>query len=630
MKKRIITVIFSIVFSFGLFGQLVYADTDAVDDGDISAGSWEYDVNAGELHRVRFIAPANGVLEVNSSGNTVIYGYLYDADGNTLVSDEDTLDDYNFSYSYIVKSGTVYYIGFRFLNPDSSGTIPVNVSFTERTDGWHFNDDGRVYYVRDGEILTGWQEIDGEVYYFDDKGFMHRDSVVYIYDPDTDTRYAYCFDKDGHMVVGWYEDLWSNHYYYLEDGKAADGLLTVDGVLHYFCYDGKMYCDMAIIDEGSNRFIFIDEAGTAEMANEVQEGWNDVCGYKYYIENGSPVSGWKIIDEKTYCFRYDGRMYAGILAFVYNGDHGSDRYYFDENGQYVTGWFPYGGDMYYFGSDGKGAKYLNTINGKSYYFDNGRMRVNEIIYDHWSGRMIAVGPDGVVVHTPLREDGWNQVGDKWFYLKNKEPVQGLMTIDRKQYYFYSNGEMAANTTITDDQTGRIYVVGSDGVIKRDSGWHQDSSGKWYYVLNNTDVAGWQQISGKWYYFSQAGRMLTGWQKIKGSWYYLKSSGAMAVGWEKIGGTWYYFRSSGVMAAGWQKIGSTWYCFKSSGAMAAGEWCGGYWLNSNGSWTYQPKGSWKKDSTGWWFGDTSGWYAKNSTVKIDNVSYKFNSAGYWVK
>ena len=85
-----------------------------------------------------------------------------------------------------------------------------------------------------------------------------------------------------------------------------------------------------------------------------------------------------------------------------------------------------------------------------------------------------------------------------------------------------------------------------------------------------------------------------------------------------------------MVTGWYKDGSIWYYLKSSGAMAASEWCGGYWLNANGSWTYKPVGSWKKNGYGWWFGDTSGWYAKNSTIKIDDVWYKFNAAGYWVK
>ena len=105
---------------------------------------------------------------------------------------------------------------------------------------------------------------------------------------------------------------------------------------------------------------------------------------------------------------------------------------------------------------------------------------------------------------------------------------------------------------------------------------------------------------------------------------------MATGWVKDGDTWYYMNSSGAMVTGWVKVNNTWYYMKSSGAMAANEWCEGYWLNANGSWTYQPKGSWKKNNQGWWFGDTSGWYAKSTTQKIDGVDYTFNAAGYWVQ
>ncbi|MBO4835910.1 MAG: bacterial Ig-like domain-containing protein [Lachnospiraceae bacterium] len=121
----------------------------------------------------------------------------------------------------------------------------------------------------------------------------------------------------------------------------------------------------------------------------------------------------------------------------------------------------------------------------------------------------------------------------------------------------------------------------------------------------------------------------GWNKIDGEWYYYDSNRQMQTGWVKDGGAWYYLdKETGIMKTGWIKDGSTWYFLKSSGAMAASEWCEGYWLSANGSWTYPYKGSWKKNSTGWWFGDTSGWYAKSTTQRINNVYYYFNDAGYW--
>ena len=149
-------------------------------------------------------------------------------------------------------------------------------------------------------------------------------------------------------------------------------------------------------------------------------------------------------------------------------------------------------------------------------------------------------------------------------------------------------------------------------LAKTPGWHKNDDGSWYFCDNKGEtVKGWLSDGGKWYFMN-------------------KETGIMQTGWVKDGSTWYYMSGSGAMVTGWQKVGDTWYFFKSSGAMAANERCEGYWLNANGSWTYQPKGSWKKNNQGWWFGDTSGWYAKNTTQKIDNVNYKFNAAGYWVQ
>ena len=141
------------------------------------------------------------------------------------------------------------------------------------------------------------------------------------------------------------------------------------------------------------------------------------------------------------------------------------------------------------------------------------------------------------------------------------------------------------------------------------------------------VTGWQEVGGKWLYYGSDGKPVTGWQKLGKKWYLFNSAGVMLTGWQKSGGKWYYFAGSGAMVTGWKKIGGKWYFFKAGGAMAAKEWCKGYWLNANGTWTYKAKASWKKNSKGWYFKDTSGWFANNQTLTIDGKKYKFNAAGY---
>ena len=143
--------------------------------------------------------------------------------------------------------------------------------------------------------------------------------------------------------------------------------------------------------------------------------------------------------------------------------------------------------------------------------------------------------------------------------------------------------------------------------------------------------GWQKIDGNWYYYKADGNLATGWHKVGGKWYYMDESGIMQTGWKKIGSKWYYFNASGVMQTGWQKISGKWYFFKSSGAMASKEWVKGYyWINKDGTWTYEYKASWKKSGSKWWFGDTSGWYAKNTTITIADKKYTFDAKGWLVE
>ena len=150
----------------------------------------------------------------------------------------------------------------------------------------------------------------------------------------------------------------------------------------------------------------------------------------------------------------------------------------------------------------------------------------------------------------------------------------------------------------------------------------------FFIFKTPETNSWIKADNDWYYYSTDKKdFLTGWQKIGGQWYLFNDEGTMLTGWQKDGGKWYYLASSGEMLTGWQRVNGTWYFIKKDGAMAADEYCEGYWLNSNGSWTYPHKAKWTQDSTGWWYGDPSGWYAKSASYVIDGKKYNFNSAGY---
>ncbi len=163
-----------------------------------------------------------------------------------------------------------------------------------------------------------------------------------------------------------------------------------------------------------------------------------------------------------------------------------------------------------------------------------------------------------------------------------------------------------------------------------TGW-QKITGNWYYFDDEGIMqTGWIKDNGLWYYLSASGSMVTNWQNIESSWYYFGENGVMRTDWQMIGDFWYYFGGNGSMRAGWQQIKGNWYFLKTNGSMAANEYCNGYWLNSNGTWTYQYKASWQQNSKGWWYGDNSGWYAKNTQFRIDGTVYSFDSNGYWIR
>ena len=200
---------------------------------------------------------------------------------------------------------------------------------------------------------------------------------------------------------------------------------------------------------------------------------------------------------------------------------------------------------------------------------------------------------------------------------------------------YRNGsQKEEDGHITYSLDGYTLSVDSDAEIKAAEAtgkWIKDSRGWWYKRADGTYPKNqWEEINGKWYHFDASGYMQTGWQKIGNVWYFFNAGGDMVTGWKKISGKWYYFSTSGAMATGWKTISGKTYFFKSSGAMAANEWCQGWWLNANGTWTYKYKASWKTNSTGWWYEDTSGWYARNCTITIDSKAYTFDSRGYWVQ
>lgn len=287
-----------------------------------------------------------------------------------------------------------------------------------------FVDDGDIvrYFNSEGEMLTGWQTIDGEVYCFGDEGSMMTgkteiDGIVYFFSDNgllgkgwyTVNDTTYYLGDDGVVQTGWLT-LDECIYYFDENGVMSKGLTSVEGNTYYFGDDGVRKTGWQTID--SNLYYLGSDGAMAV-------GWTTVEGISYYmLEDGKTAFGETTIDGVSYCFGDDGILKNGWLDGVYY-----------ENGYVMSGLQKINGAYYYLDSEGRLSGGWHTIDGSKYYFDK-------------NGKAIT---------------GWQTIdGKKMYFDSNGKMAIGWRTISGKRYYFYESGTMAVSVIIGSS------TIGSDG------------------------------------------------------------------------------------------------------------------------------------------------------------------------
>ena len=331
------------------------------------------------------------------------------------------------------------------------------------------NIDGAVYHFEeDGSLTVGAAEIDGSSYYFGNDGKM-KTGFVNI------DQSQYYFDSEGRMTTGW-QKINGFRYNMGEDGAILTGWQTIDGKNYYF-YPAtdktkKQYKGTAV------RGFFNWKTGQYyfDAFNIMTLGWQKINGFRYNMgTDGKIKTGWQTIDGKKYYFypatdktkkQYKGTAVKGFFNWE------KAQYYFDASNAMTLGWQKINGFRYNMGTDGKIKTGWQTIDGKTYYF----YPVTVNARGHYKGTA-AVG------HT--------MIGDKLYYFQNdgvksnKMPSMTLTAIDYKNidYYgdatlLYSGGKYLLIDTGSKD-TGPKYVINylkKKGVHKLDiyiSHYHDD-------------------------------------------------------------------------------------------------------------------------------------------------------------
>ncbi|MBQ9618462.1 MAG: hypothetical protein IJR48_08870, partial [Oscillibacter sp.] len=156
-----------------------------------------YDITAGgQIVYIRFTPTAAGTYtfeSTNTSGDT--YGYLYDANKNTITTNDDGGNGYNFKISRELTPNTTYYWGVRFYSSGTTGTINATLSLAPKEDtvlgqptaatpvtGTESVAAGQIAYLKFTPSVSG-------TYDFESTGSV--DTYGYLYDADKSTTLAY-------------------------------------------------------------------------------------------------------------------------------------------------------------------------------------------------------------------------------------------------------------------------------------------------------------------------------------------------------------------------------------------------------------------------------------------------------
>ena len=463
---------------------------------------------------------------------------------------------------------------------------------TETTLGWNETHD--MYTKEDGSFAIGWQEIDQEMYYFNESGILQCDQWI-------DNHYV---GLDGRMA----KNQWINDRYVNSNGLWQQNSWVNNGKWLYRYGDGTY---------AQNKF---------EVIN----------GSTYYFDaDGYMVTGWSTIESNWYYFNASGCMVTNAwVGNYYLGSDGVmarnawiDNVYVDASGlRQQNGWIYNGRWWYRYGDGSYPCSKFDVINGSTYYFDK-------------SGYMVT---------------GWKSVESNWYYFN----ASGCMVTNTwvGDYYLDFDGKMAISQWINDryvgqdgawDKSKELYVMEQDSLGTRfvnqrtleyeKDGWIKIKSGSYYVDSNGYALVGTQILEDKTYHFDENGKLITGWYMENEHTYWLDTNGQKVSGWKFINSIWYYFDSNTfeMACSGWQQVGSGMYYFLSDGTMKQD------WLLLNGSdWYYLGQDGARKtglvtlDSNSFYFyvendsnGGSVGLMAANRTITLGSKTLYIDGSGY---
>ena len=242
----------------------------------------------------------------------------------------------------------------------------------------------------------------------------------------------------GKKVTGW-KTLAGKKYYFGDFGVCAVGKVKVDGKMYDFGSKGHLPSGVSKVGNTYKYVLADNRYGTNIFGRDGNKVY-------YFDYNGNTLSGWQTVNGELYLFGANGDIQTGWQKYnserIYMSEQGAvrnswitlndDTYYFDDNYRMATGWKEIGGAWYYFGSDGRLKNGWTVIDGKQYYLDHGTPRRGSFTVN---GQVYVIGAEGYT------HSGWVNFNNRLYYSdENGIPITNITRkIGERMYNFDPNG-----------------------------------------------------------------------------------------------------------------------------------------------------------------------------------------------
>ncbi|MGG0516193.1 S-layer protein [Bacillus pseudomycoides] len=385
---------------------------------------------------------------------------------------------------WVKEDGVMYY----YEKPGVKRTKPITLDGIE----YNFGKDGKlffgtkwvndkfVYYEEPGKLKAGWMNPLDEWEYFDnglpitgtltykgkkfefnkygemEKGWITLRSTIKRVYPKPETKFLFESKpvKEGEIleVVGkqglWYRVKYHGEIGYVRilesvviDQTPTTSFELVQGtamISHFLLTGYKKDPEKffpANIDKAHLKRFDSDVKAFYDLAHDFQNikssilldnktSWVQENGkWYYYQKNGNRVTGAQTIDDKQYYFGSDGAMQTGWVNF------GGTKKYYSPSGVMQVGIQYIDGKMYYFNEGGQLSTGIHFINGKPYYFNT----------SHES------------------KSGWMKNEYDWYLLHPSGALQtGDFTYKDKKFLFNEDGEMVKGWIVLESLVKKVY------------------------------------------------------------------------------------------------------------------------------------------------------------------------------